>query len=165
MLDVVGLLEAQEVRADAMFDGKDNTRFGSRRGDDVTDRVVRRRWSAADKARVVADSLAPGMGALEAARRWQVGRRQVYAWRREAQAGLLPMLTELSGARRSEPAFVPIVAEPSPPAAVSSAEPATTTASVIEVEIAGAVVRVSPGMNGGLLAAVLRAVRLSAVSA
>ncbi len=148
-----------------MFDSKDNTSFGDRRAGDVTDRVVRRRWSAADKARVVADSLVPGVGALEAARRWQVGRRQVYAWRREAQAGLLPRLPELSGARRPEPAFVPIVGEPTPPAATSPGEPAMTAAPVIEVEIAGAVVRVPPGMDGGLLAAVLRAVRLSAASA
>jgi len=129
----------------------------------------RRRWSALDKARVVADSLAPGVGASEAARRWHVGRRQVYAWRREAQAGLLPLPPELPGACPPEPAFVPIVAEPASLAAPLPAQPAVAPASafvpVIEVEIAGAVVRVSPGMDDGLLAAVLRAVRASAALA
>ena len=36
---------------------------------------------------------------------------------------------------------------------------------VIEVEIAGAVVRVRPGMDGALLTSVLRAVRASVVEA
>jgi len=137
-----------------MFDGKDDAKAGYRRADDLVGPGGRRRWSAADKARVVADTLAPGVGASEAARRWHVGRRQVYAWRREAQAGLLAL--------PPEPAFVPIVAEPSLPAVAAPAQPASVCASAIEVELAGAVVRVSPGMDGGLLAAVLRAVRASA---
>jgi len=143
-----------------MFDDEDGTKSGDRRADDLIEPGGRRRWSAADKARVVADSLAPGVGASEAARRWRVGRRQVYAWRREARAGLLT-LPGLPGSHPPEPAFVPIVAEPAPPAVVPPAQPAAS-APAIEVELAGAVVRVSPGLDGGLLAVVLRAVRASA---
>jgi len=152
-----------------MLNGKNGLRSVEPRADDMMDASVRRRWSVADKARVVADSLAPGVGASEAARRWHVGRRQVYAWRREAQAGLLALPPELSGVSPPDPAFVPIVAEPVSLAAASPAQPAVARASasvpVIEVEIAGAVVRVSPGMDDGLLAAVLRAVRASVASA
>ena len=141
-----------------MLNGKSNTKSVESWADDMIDASGRRRWSAADKARVVADSLAPGVGASEAARCWRVGRRQVYAWRREAQAGLLPRL--------AEPAFVPIVAEPALLAAALPAEPAVAPASAcvpaIEIEMAGAVVRVPPGLDDGLLAAVLRAVRVSA---
>ena len=139
-----------------MLNGKDGVRPGDCRVNDLNDAGVRRRWSAADKARVVADSFAPGIGASEAARRWQVGRRQVYAWRRAAQAGLLP----------PEPAFVPIVAEPAPAATALPVRPASAAMlAAIEVEVAGAVVRVPPGLDDGLLARVLRAVRASAVGA
>lgn len=145
-----------------MLSGKDTTKSVDFRGEHLAG--GRRRWSDSDKARVVADSLAPGVGASEAARRWHVGRRQVYAWRREAQAGLLPLPPELSGASPPEPAFVPIVAKPTSPAAALPAQSAASM-SAIEVEVAGAVVRVSPGMDGELLAAVLRAVRASTASA
>jgi transposase len=49
---------------------------------------------------------------------------------------------------------VPVVAEP-PAAAVAASEAG------IEVVLAGAVVRISPGVDPGLLSAVLRAVRAS----
>ncbi len=64
---------------------------------------------------------------------------------------------------------MPIVAQPPPvsseeaiarPAPDSGSKPAT--ASVIEIRLAGAVVRVSVGTDGTLLAEVLRAVRASA---
>ena len=152
-----------------MLNGKNGLRPVEPRSDDMMDASVRRRWSAADKARVVADSLAPGVGASEAARRWHVGRRQVYAWRREAQAGLLPRPAELCGVSPPDPAFVPILTEPVSLAAALPAQLAVVRASasvpVIEVEIASAVVRVLPGTDEGLLAAVLRAVRVSAASA
>ena len=152
-----------------MLNGKDSARAGDRLAEVLTGTGERRRWSAADKARVVADSLVPGVGASEATRRWQVSRRQVYTWRGEAQAGLLPRPAERSEVNLSEPAFVPILAEPALLAAALPAEPAVAPASacvpVIEVEIAGAVVRVPPGMDDGLLAAVLRAVRASATPA
>jgi transposase len=55
--------------------------------------------------------------------------------------------------------FVPVVGD-----AVAPSSPAGTEAerAAIEVEIAGAVVRVVPGVEDGLLTRVLRAVRASA---
>ena len=159
-----------------MLNGKDEVRAGDYSAEVLTGTGERRRWSAADKARVVADSFAPGVGASEAARRWQVSWRQIYTWRGEAQAGLLPLLPDLlplsperSGVSPPEPAFVPIVAEPAliatPSPAHLAVAPASACVPVIEVEIAGAVVRVPPGLDDGLLARVLRAVRASAVGA
>lgn len=60
--------------------------------------------------------------------------------------------------------FVPIHAEPAlPPAApVAAPIPAPTSPPVIEVEVAGALVRVLPDMDMALLTSVLRAVRVSA---
>jgi transposase len=107
----------------------------------------RRVWDEATKARVVAESDAPGAVVSAAARRWQIAPQQLFTWRREARAAGLE-------ASRGEAAFVPIVAEP-PAAAVAAAE------AIVEVVLGGAVVRVSPGVNPALLSAVLRAVRAS----
>ena len=107
----------------------------------------RRVWDEATKARVVAESDAPGAVVSAVARRWQVAPQQLFTWRREARAASLE-------ARRGEAAFVPVVAEP-PGAEVAASEAG------IEVVLAGAVVRVSPGVDPALLSAVLRAVRAS----
>jgi transposase len=93
----------------------------------------------------VAESSAPGAVVSAVARRWQIAPQQLFTWRREARAANLE-------ARRGEAAFVPIVAEP-PAAEVAS------SGAVLEVAFAGAVVRVSPGVDPALLSAVLRAVR------
>jgi|SRR3954453_12172297 transposase len=107
----------------------------------------RRVWDEATKARVVAESDAPGAVVSAVARRWRITPQQLFTWRREARAAGLE-------ASRGEAAFVPIVAEP-PAAAVAASEAG------IEVVLAGAVVRVSPGVDPALLSAVLRALRAS----
>ena len=107
----------------------------------------RRVWDEATKARVVAESDAPGAVVSAVARRWQIAPQQLFTWRREARAAGLE-------ASRGEAAFVPIVAEP-PAAAVAAAE------AIVEVVLGGAVVRVLPGVDPALLSAVLRAVRAS----
>ena len=123
----------------------------------------RRRWSAESKAQVVAESLAPGARPSEVARRWQICSQQVFAWRREARAGLLALPAEDGMAVPPGPDFVPIHAEPALPPVAPVAAPMSPP--VIEVEVAGAVVRVPSGMDAVLLTSVLRAVRASAGAA
>src|SRR3712207_8201443 len=65
----------------------------------------RRVWDEATKARVVAESYAPGAVVSAVARRWQIAPQQLFTWRREARAAGV-------GASRGEAAFVPVVAEP-----------------------------------------------------
>lgn len=150
-----------------MFDLNDDARAGYRRVEVLTGPGRRRRWSAESKAQVVAESLAPGARPSEVARRWQICSQQVFAWRREARAGLLVLPAQGGMAVPPGPDFVPIHAEPSlPPAApVVAPLPALVSPPVIEVEVAGAVVRVLPGMDAALLTSVLRAVRASAGAA
>jgi transposase len=105
----------------------------------------RRVWDEATKAQVVAESDAPGAVISAVARRWQIAPQQLFTWRREARAASLAV-------GRGEAAFVPILAEP-PLAARAAVGPG------LEVVLAGAVVRVSPGVDPGLLSTVLRAVR------
>ena len=75
--------------------------------------------------------------------------------------GLLALPSEVTASLPADPGFVPILTEPAMPSVV----PTPTPASAIKVEIAGAVVRVLPGMDAALLTSVLRAVRASAVAA
>jgi transposase len=85
------------------------------------------------------------------ARRWQVCSQQVFGWRRAARRDVTT--APASG-------FVPIVTEDGPATAV----PHTPTP-VIEVRLAGAVVRVASGLDDtAQLTAVLRAFRASASS-
>jgi transposase len=89
----------------------------------------------------------------------------VFAWRRQARAGLLVLLSELAVTIPREPPFVPIVTEAGPPFAASSLPSAAPAVSTIEVEVAGAIVRVQPGIDGTLLTTVLQALRASAATA
>jgi transposase len=117
-----------------------------RRLEVITGALGRRRWSAEAKARIVAESLAPGVVISEVARRHDLRPQQLFAWRHQARQGRLALpAAELS--------FVPVVgAADAPPAA-------TAVASVIEVALGGALVRVPPEVDGRLLAKVLRAVK------
>src|SRR4051794_41767725 len=75
----------------------------------------RRVWDEATKARVVAESDAPGAVVSAVARRWRITPQRLFTWRREARgAGL--------GASRGGAAVVPVVAEP--PAAAGAASEA-----------------------------------------
>jgi transposase len=148
-----------------MFDLNDDARAGYRRVEVLTGPGRRRRWSAESKAQVVAESLAPGARPSEVARRWQICPQQVFAWRREARAGLLALPAQGGVAVPPGPDFVPIHAEPALPPAAPVAVPAPVSPLAIEVEVAGAVVRVLPGMDAALLTSVLRAVRASAGAA
>jgi transposase len=102
-----------------------------------------RRWSEEAKARIVAETLAPGAVIAEVARRWQVCSQHVFTWRREMRHSV-------------PPSFVPIVAEPSP------APRGSTPSPCIEIQVAGALVRVLPDTDPALLVMVLRALRASA---
>ena len=148
-----------------MDDVTDDAKGEFRRIELLTGPTRRRRWSEAEKARIVAETLVPGAVVSAIARRWQVCPQQVFGWRRAARAGDLALPT-----KPERPAFVPIVGaaarplvtEAAPPTPPMTAPPVAPAAPAVEVTLAGAVVRVTPGTDGALLTAVLRAVRASA---
>ena len=141
-----------------MVDVNDAATTGFRRNEVLTGPGRRRRWSADEKARIVAESLVPGVRVSEVARRWQVCPQQVFGWRREARQDTTAEATNTIGL--AVPGFVPIVTETAPPVA---APLVGSTVPVIEVRLAGAVVHVVAGMDDvAQLTAVLRAVRASA---
>ena len=119
-----------------------------RRLEVINGALGRRRWSAEAKARIVAESLAPGMVISEVARRYDLRPQQLFAWRHQARQGRLVLPAE-------ELSFVPVVGATDAPPAETAAAPA----GIIEVALGGAVVRVPPEVDGKLLAKVLRAVK------
>ena len=140
-----------------MVDIIDDTKGGYRRIELLTGPGRRRRWSAEEKARIVAETLVPGTRVSDVARRWQLSSQQVFTWRREARGDRA--IEPINPAVAPLPAFVPIVTETN---AVPAASAATSAPISIEVKLAGAVVRVASGMDGSTLTTVLRAIRASA---
>ena len=118
-----------------------------RRLEVINGALGRRRWSAEAKARIVAESLAPGVVISEVARRHDLRPQQLFAWRHQARQGRLVLPAEAL-------AFVPVVTD-----AADAPPTSATPAGLIEVALGGAVVRVPPDVEGKLLAKVLRAVK------
>jgi transposase len=141
-----------------MFEINDDAKGGFRRVEILTGPSRRRKWSAEEKGRIVAETLEPGARVSEVARRWQVCPQQIFGWRREAR--LEPKASPEEPLSPAPQGFVPIFTGQHP---VAAAGRVASTAAVIEVKLAGAVVRVVSGSDDGTqLAAVLRAVRASA---
>src|SRR5512145_724870 len=114
----------------------------------------RRTWSAEAKAkaRIVAESQAADASVCAVARRHGLTPQQLFTWRREARQRASSTVDD------GTPAFVPVVLEratttrPKPP---RRARPV----SAVEIEVAGVLVRVPPGMDAETIAAVLRAAK------
>ena len=123
----------------------------------ITGETRRRRWTAAEKAALVSESLQPGVNVSALARRRGVNRGLLQTWRRAA----------MSGAADPRRGFVPIcVEEPSTPADAGSSDcrvasdvvptpaPATPTG-VIEIERDGLRIRFSGPVEASVLRLVL----------
>ena len=107
----------------------------------------RRRWSDADRARILSQIEAPGAVVAEVARREDICTSLVYKWRREAR----------KSACASAPGFAPVVIETSSAPLVSP--PVAGASDVIVVEVNDARVRIGAGARSALIAATLKALR------
>ena len=109
---------------------------------------ARRRWSEADKRRLVEETLAPGQTVHGVARRRGVSPSQLFAWRKSVRVGaqgVAPM--------PRVPGFVAVEVAPVPPPADGAAP-----SGVIEIELAGGDrVRISGAPDSDVVAAALRA--------
>src|SRR4029453_2353236 len=122
----------------------------------ITGRQRRRRWTAEEKARIVAESLEANANISDVARRHGVARGLLTAWRRQLFSDGISQ-----GPQQGFPAVkIDTVASASNEAARYSAEPAavaTALAAVrgrgrIEIDIAGARIRVGKGGDMGRVA-------------
>lgn len=111
----------------------------------------RRRWSADDKARIVEESVAPGVTVSEVARRHDIRPQQLFGWRREMR------IVE----PEAQVSFVPAVVEGVDPEKVDRARPRPTRSGRgdIELEFEGVVVRVRRGAEARTVAAVIKALK------
>jgi transposase len=100
----------------------------------------RRRWSAAEKAAIVAESFAPGAVASTVALRHGLHRNQLYMWRREVRSGAL------ANRGIAMPDFVPLVPE----------NRAASRTAAIEIEIGGAVLRADASIDLLFLGKIVR---------
>jgi transposase len=125
----------------------------------------RRRWTSAEKLRIVAESHAPGAIANEVARRFDIHPHQLHKWRQDVRHGRLGPALGRQAAGGSEPQFIPIAVSPAAigttPAknARIATEPASISspaAGTIEMEfVNGSRIRVTGAVDSALLAAVL----------
>jgi transposase len=112
----------------------------------------RRRWTLDQKSLIVAEAFAPGVVTSSVARRHGVHPNQLYAWRRE--------LREVAADGWDSPVFAPVVVAQVEPGLAGRAP--RDLCSTIEVEIGGAVVRVTRESDLELLTAVARALKAAA---
>ena len=113
--------------------------------DVVSGPTGRRRWSTEAKARIVAESYAPGVSVSAVARRHGLGANQLFAWRRKAREGLLALPAAFEG-------FVPAMVEVSLP----------PPRGAVEIETGGVVVRLpgdTPAVRIGEIVSALRSGR------
>ena len=104
----------------------------------------RRRWTAAQKALVVAESFAPGAVASDVARRHEISPQHLFQWRRAARrGGLVLPISESVG-------FAPVILE-------QADEPAGGGG--VEVEVGGAILRVGPKSDLRLVVTLVHALR------
>jgi transposase len=108
----------------------------------ITSVQRRRRWSRAEKERIVAAALEPGAVASEVARAAGIHVSQLFRWRQEL---CLPAPT---------PAFSPVAVLPEP----GVAPPLPETAGVIEIEFAGGGrMRITGAVEAATVSALMKA--------
>jgi transposase len=156
-------------RFDHSVDRSDDTNEVSapvrlRRIEMITGAERRRKWSAEEKAEIVAESLAEGAVVSEVARRHGLSPQQLFGWRarlRDAVKNSAPMSD-------ATPSFVPAIVENEPPCAAAAALAATVVAmgtagsdpASIEIAFGGVIVRVRGEADPRALTTVLRALRV-----
>ena len=172
-----------ERKLERKADGRGSDVTDVRRIELITGTGRRRRWSSEDKASIVVDSLKPGLGVSEVARRNGLSPQQLFAWRRKARAlshevGSAaptdrPAANPAPQPRRGKgrqlpspevcndaPAFAPVVISASARSSPSRpSQPSPIGSGTIEIVIADAVVRVIGQVETEALVAVLHAVR------
>ncbi|HSS92722.1 MAG TPA: transposase [Candidatus Dormibacteraeota bacterium] len=135
-----------------------------RRIEVITGQRRRRRWTAQEKARIVAESFEEGANISEVARRNGVVRGLLTVWRHKLvsaagvkASGFVPVRIASEGrpAMADKPGHLP-PAHTRPQEMVS---PPGQLRGVIEIEMSGARIRVEPGVDAMTLATVLSALR------
>jgi transposase len=114
----------------------------------ITSVERRRRWSRAEKERLVAAAIEPGAVASEVARAAGIATSQLFRWRRQ-----------LCGPASPEAAFAPVAVVPGAEASESAVP---VRGSAIEVEFAtGGRMRITGSVDGTMVSALIKALTRS----
>ena len=129
-----------------------------RRFEVINGALGRRRWSADERARILEETLAPGVVVSAVARRHGLSPQQLFTWRREARKAAAAL-----------PAFVPAVITPEPVAAEPTPvkpprqrarrSPSRRRSAAIALDVAGVKVRIENGASAATIAAVIGALK------
>lgn len=119
----------------------------------------RRAWTAAQKARILAESYESGEKVSAVARRHGLTPQQLFGWRREARRRARRQARDDKGDMNGA-AFAPVIVESVlPNLDVVIAPDRGGGPAIIEIVIGAATVRVSPGIDVATLTTALRAVK------
>lgn len=121
----------------------------------------RRKWSAEDKARIVAEIVASGDSVCSVARRHGLSPQQLFGWRRQ--------LREAAGghSEADEVRFVPAMVDAVVPAPTAHRErkaarcKAKADDGVIEIEVDGITIRAGRGADTAMIASIVQALKAS----
>ena len=139
-------------------DGKMGVHLDSSRGVGVSRLEViegpsgRRRRTKAERARIAAESMMPGVTVADTARRHGTTRWQIYDWRKQLRKGNLVVPESVA----SLPVFAELVVDDS-----SAEAPPTIAGSDLEIVVGDIVIRAGAGADEGLLTRAIRAARAS----
>ena len=111
----------------------------------------RRAWSEAQKAAMVIESLAPGAVVAAVARRHGVRAQQLHGWRRDAREGRIALPDDDPRVERLS--FAPVLITAAPAYAEAARKP------TIEIVGAGLTIRVWPGADADVAAALTRSLK------
>jgi transposase len=142
-------------------DSHNDTHHDSRNGDEryrrvelITGKTRNLRRSDEERARILAESFEPGANISAVARRHGVNGGLLHYWRKCAKARARETTTTQA------PLFIPVaVAEASDTAVGATAPESASPRPMIEIETAGARVRVPEGVDAKTLSVVLAALR------
>ena len=150
--------------ANAMLDARQEG-DSYRRIEVITGQRQRRRWTAQEKARIVAESFEEGANISEVARRHGVVRGLLTVWRHKVAAaagvnapGFVPVLIASEGSPATADELGSVAAAANT-RLQEMASPAGQLRGEIEIEVSGARIRVEPGVDLTTLSTVLSALR------
>ena len=112
----------------------------------------RRRRTKAERARIAAESMMPGVTVADTARKHGTTRWQIYDWRKQLRKGKLVLPESVAAL----PIFAELVVDDSSAAAPSAAR------SDLEIIVGDVVIRADAGVDEGQLTRAIRAARAAA---
>lgn len=127
--------------------------FGVSRLEVIEGPSGRRRRTKAERARIAAESMMPGMKVADVARKHGTTRWQIYDWRKQIRKGNLVVPESVA----SLPVFAELVVDDG-----SAETPAAVAGSDLEIVVGDVVIRAGSGADEGQLTRAIRAARAAA---